>query len=81
MRVEESIPPFQLLKLVGYDSLERRANQSAFSVSLRHPSDEQINIVHRLVQTLEMTNDLHDTQFNFQWPKSHIYIYYEPLRG
>ena len=65
MRVEESITPFQLLKLVGYDSLERRANQSAFSVSLRHPSDEQINIVHRLVQTLEMTNDLHDTQFNF----------------
>ena len=67
--VEEPITPFQFLELVGYDLLECLANQSAFSGPLRHGSDEQIDIVHRLVQTLEFSNDLKDDQIRFDRQK------------
>ena len=56
--VEEPIAPFQLQKLVGHDALERWAQYSVFCRPLRDGPDEQIDIVHSLVQQLETLNNL-----------------------
>jgi hypothetical protein len=56
--VKVAIAPFQPQKLVGDDARKSGSNQGTFGFFLRHGSNEQINIVDRVVQQLEFLNHL-----------------------
>lgn len=58
MRVKESVPIFQSPELFPYDASKHRTNRASFYVSLRDPSEVEINIVHLPVDPLELEPDL-----------------------
>jgi hypothetical protein len=60
--VKVAVAPFQPQKLVGDDARKSGSNQGTFGFFLRYGSNEQINIVDRVVQQLEFLNHLLNNQ-------------------